>query len=296
MEKAGKEGILLRKPPWLRRPLPSGPEFERVKQALRKARLHTVCEEAQCPNLWECFSNHTATFLILGDTCTRNCRFCAVKHGVPDPPDPGEPERLAGAAEDLGLQHVVVTSVTRDDLPDGGAGEFADTVRAVHARMPGVSVEVLIPDFQGCREDLARVLDAGPQVLNHNIETVERLYAEARPGAVYGRSLEVIERAGGTAPHIPIKSGIMLGLGERPDEIRYALRHLLDAGCRMLTLGQYLQPSRDHLEVKRFIPPEEFEEWRQEAMAMGFHRVASGPFVRSSYRAREFLENGKVLS
>jgi len=294
MEEPGIERVAKRKPPWLRRRLPRGPEFERVRAVLRKARLHTVCEEAMCPNLWECFSNHTATFLILGDTCTRNCGFCAVKHGRPGSPDSTETGRLVDTADQLGLRHVVVTSVTRDDLPDGGAGQFADTVREVHARLSGTAVELLVPDFHGHREDLARVLDAGPEVLNHNLETVERLYAVVRPGAEYNRSLTLLERAGGMAPDTPTKSGMMLGLGERPDEVRRALQHLLDAGCRMLTLGQYLQPSRKHLEVRRYVPPEEFDEWRREALAMGFSGVESGPFVRSSYRAGELYRNLKA--
>lgn len=278
-----------RKPPWLRRRLPSGPAYEEVKGLIRGASLHTVCEEAHCPNLWECFSNRTATFLILGDACTRNCRFCAVAHGTPGPPDPEEPSRVAEAAEKMGLRHVVVTSVTRDDLTDGGAAAFAETVKVLRERIPGVSVEILIPDFQGRAADLETVVDARPDVLNHNLETVERLYAEVRPEAGYRRSLELLARVRGEAPELPVKSGLMLGLGERPEEVRAALQDLLEAGCRMLTLGQYLQPSAAHLSVERFVPPEEFEAWRALALALGFEQVASGPFVRSSYRAGELL-------
>ncbi len=284
----------VRKPPWLRRRLPSGPEFEEVKGVLRGAHLHTVCEEAQCPNMWECFSKRTATFLILGDCCTRNCRFCAVSHGSPDPPDPQEASRVAEAASSMGLRHVVVTSVTRDDLPDGGAGLFADTIRAIHAGAPDTSVEVLIPDFQGREADLETVVRARPDVLNHNLETVERLYPAVRPEAGYGRSLDLLARVRRSAPTLPVKSGLMLGLGEQPAELRGALSDLLEAGCRMLTLGQYLQPTREHLPVERFVPPEEFEAWRALALAMGFEQVASGPFVRSSYHAGEMFEDRSV--
>ena len=249
--------------------------------------LHTVCQEARCPNQWECFSRNTATFLIMGDRCTRNCRFCAVLHGPRGEPDPEEPSRVAEAARSLGLDYVVVTSVTRDDLPDGGASLFAETIREIRRKKPGTDVEVLIPDFQGNERALALVLDAGPAVLNHNIETVERLYPEVRPGADYGRSLKLLERARTYSPAIPRKSGMMLGLGETAEEVRGTLRNLLEAGCMMLTLGQYLQPSESHLPVSRFVPPEEFETWRTVALDMGFSAVFSGPFVRSSYRAGE---------
>lgn len=275
------------KPAWLRRRLPSGPVFEEVKVLLKKAHLHTVCEEAMCPNLWECFSRKTATFLILGDTCTRNCGFCAVSHGKPGPLDPMEAVRVAEAAQAMGLSYAVVTSVTRDDLPDGGAEVFAGTIRALREGVPGARVEVLIPDFQGRRVNLESVIAAGPDVLNHNLETVERLYPDVRPQAGYSRSLELMARVKEAAPDLPVKSGMMLGLGERPSEVRSALGDLLDAGCRMLTLGQYLQPSSQHLPVARFVPPDEFDAWRGKALAMGFDQVASGPFVRSSYHAAE---------
>ncbi|MGD8386138.1 MAG: lipoyl synthase [Desulfobacteraceae bacterium] len=287
MKASGSSSIPIRKPAWLRRRLPSGPEFERVRGLLKKGRLHTVCEEAQCPNLWECFSRRTATFLILGDTCTRNCRFCAVRYGKPGAADLDEPFRVTETAYRLGLHHVVVTSVTRDDLPDGGAGIFAETIRAVRDRIPGATVEVLIPDFQGDKKALEAVLAAGPHVLNHNLETVKRLYGTVRPEAGYARSLTLLSRVGEMTPHIPAKSGLMLGLGETPEEVQKALEDLQRAGCCMVTIGQYLQPSKKHLPVERFVPPEEFDMWKEKGLAMGFRAVASGPFVRSSYRAAE---------
>ncbi|MCE5334524.1 MAG: lipoyl synthase [Desulfobacteraceae bacterium] len=282
----------LRKPHWLKLKLPIGPVFEEVRSLMRSGDLHTVCQEAKCPNQWECFSAHTATFLILGSRCTRNCRFCAVDHGPPDPPDNGEPLRVANAAGRLGLRYVVVTSVTRDDLPDGGASLFAATIRALHEAIPDVLVEVLIPDFRGDPEALRAVVSAGPDVLNHNLETVPRLYLTVRPGAVYDRSLDLLRAAGRFDSSLPVKSGLMLGLGETADEIREALADLLDAGCRMLTLGQYLQPSADHLPVARFVTPEEFEDWKGIALEMGFSRVASGPLVRSSYHAKDLFASG----
>jgi len=217
------------KPPWLKKRLPSGPDFENVKVLINKSQLHTVCQEAKCPNIWECFSKHTATFLILGDRCTRNCRFCAVTHGPLTPPDPEEPIRVAKAAQAMGLQYVVVTSVTRDDLTDGGAGTFADTILEIHNRMPDTKVEVLIPDFQGNAQALETVLKAHPEVLNHNIETVPRLYSTVRPEAVYARSLGLLKSVRKFDPAIPTKSGLMLGLGETSDEIRQTLEDLLDA-------------------------------------------------------------------
>jgi len=283
--------IRTRKPSWLRRRLPSDPAYQQVSRLLREGVLHTVCQEARCPNQFECFSHKTATFLILGDRCTRRCRFCAVEHGPSGPPDPGEPQRVADAAARLGLRYVVITSVTRDDLPDGGAEAFARTIRAVKERIPEARVEVLIPDFQGSRDALYRVLDAGPDVLNHNLETVPRLYETVRPGARYDRSLELLDRSRRHAPHIPTKSGLMLGLGETDDEIGQTLRDLLDVGCRMLTLGQYLQPSREHLPVDRFVTPEEFAQWKQRALQMGFQETASGPLVRSSYHAKELYSS-----
>ncbi len=279
-----------RKPPWLRRRLPTGPVYERVRNVIREGGLHTVCQEAKCPNQWECFSRYTATFLIMGPGCTRHCRFCAVEHGTLYPPDPGEPTRVAEGAERMGLKYVVVTSVTRDDLPDGGASLFAQTIRELRERIPDGRVEVLIPDFQGDPAALGTVLNAGPDVLNHNIETVRRLYPVVRPGADYDRSLELLRRASGHLPKIPAKSGIMLGLGEWEHEIAETMQDLHDAGCSMLTLGQYLQPSTAHLPVVRFVTPEEFNRWNQAAREIGFSEVAGGPFVRSSYHARELYE------
>jgi len=278
------------KPRWLKKRLPTGPEYEKVKELVGKDRLHTVCQEAKCPNMWECFSQQTATFLIMGSRCTRNCRFCSVAQGPAEPPDPAEPDRVAAAARQMGLSYVVITSVTRDDLADGGAAFFAKTIEAVHRRIPSARVEVLIPDFQGSAAALQAVLAARPDVLNHNIETVPRLYTLVRPQARYQRSLQLMSRVQEYAPGLPIKSGLMLGLGESSEEIRSTLKDLIDAGCRILTLGQYLQPSKAHLPVKRFVTPEEFEQWRQIALEIGFSEVASGPFVRSSYHAKELYQ------
>ncbi|MGD9105972.1 MAG: lipoyl synthase [Desulfobacterales bacterium] len=280
------------KPPWLKRRLPTGHTYEEVRALLNNSRLHTVCQEARCPNLWECFSRHTATFLIMGPCCTRNCRFCNVAHARPPaPPDSGEPVRVAQAIEELGLRYVVITSVTRDDLADGGAGMFAKTIKEIRGRMPHTLMEVLIPDFQGNKHALQTVLEARPQVLNHNLETVPRLYPRVRPEADYERSLLLLKRTTYYRPSILTKSGLMLGLGEFPDEVEKTLRDLLDSGCRILTLGQYLQPTREHLKVERFIPPEEFDDWKKAALEMGFSDVASGPLVRSSYRARELYQS-----
>jgi lipoic acid synthetase len=275
------------KPPWLKKRLPTGPDFEKVKELIAKDRLHTVCQEARCPNIWECFSQQTATFLIMGSRCTRNCRFCAVEQGPLEPPDPAEPVLVASAARQMRLKYVVITSVTRDDLPDGGAVFFAKTIDEIHRQIPDALVEVLIPDFQGDIEALQTVLDARPDVLNHNIETVPRLYPIVRPQADYRRSLQLLNRVQKYASDLPTKSGLMLGLGETSAEIRATLKDLINAGCRILTLGQYLQPSTAHLPVKRFVPPAEFENWKHTALKMGFSEVASGPFVRSSYHAKE---------
>jgi lipoic acid synthetase len=279
-----------RKPFWLKRKIPSGAVYQEVHDILNKGQLHTVCQEALCPNLGECFSQHTATFLILGDHCTRHCRFCAVFHGDPRPLDIREPERIAEAAQNLGLKYVVVTSVTRDDLPDGGANHFAETIRAIRRRMPEAQVEVLIPDLQGDWNALRKIISAKPDVLNHNLETVSRLYAAVRPQAVYKRSLELLRQVRHMNATLPTKSGLMLGLGEEAEEIEQTLRDLLEVDCRILTLGQYLQPSPKHLPVRRFVPPAEFEDWKTKALRMGFVKVASGPFVRSSYHAKELLQ------
>uniref|UniRef100_A0A7V3YK68 Lipoyl synthase n=1 Tax=Candidatus Caldatribacterium californiense TaxID=1454726 RepID=A0A7V3YK68_9BACT len=276
-------------PPWIRRRFPPQEEWERVEKLLRSLSLHTVCESARCPNLGECFRRGTATFLILGDTCTRSCRFCAVKKGIPLPPDPEEPQRVAEAARTLNLYHVVVTSVTRDDLPDGGAEHFAKTIRAIRECLPQATVEVLVPDFQGSVEALEVVLAARPDVLNHNVETVPRLYPLVRPQADYARSLELLRRTKAHYPGILVKSGLMVGLGETQKEVEAVLWDLKEAGCDVVTIGQYLRPTAWHLPVAAYVPPEVFEHYREYALRLGFRGVASGPFVRSSYRAEEFV-------
>jgi lipoic acid synthetase len=280
----------LSKPDWLKKRLPSGHEYEKTRALLKNARLHTVCQGAQCPNLWECFSQKTATFMIMGERCTRTCRFCAVDHGPVGPPDPDEPVRVAAAVRDLSLKYVVVTAVTRDDLPDGGAGLFAQTVLEVYRKNPETLIEVLVPDFQGSKKALRTLVGARPEVVNHNIETVPRLYAAVRPEADYQRSLELLRNIRFYDSAIYTKSGIMLGLGESDREIRQALLDLLEAGCSLLTLGQYLQPTRKHLSVQRYVHPEEFEQWRAVALKMGFAEVVGGPFVRSSYQAHKLYQ------
>jgi lipoic acid synthetase len=282
-----KPGALPRKPEWLKRRLPTGKAFGHVQELIEKGRLHTVCQEAKCPNIWECFSQQTATFLIMGGRCTRNCGFCSVATGEPEPLDPQEPARVATAAAQMGLAYVVVTSVTRDDLPDGGAGHFAATLREVRARIPAAAIEVLIPDLKGDRAALTTVLAARPDVLNHNIETVPRLYPRVRPQADYRRSLELLRRAREFDPALRTKSGLMLGLGEEAEEVRQTLADLRRVDCRILTLGQYLQPSPRHLPVTAYVTPAEFEGWRRLALDLGFGEVAAGPFVRSSYHAQE---------
>ncbi len=276
-----------RKPDWLRRRLPTGPAYEQVRGLLERSRLHTVCQEAHCPNIWECFSRGAATFLIMGPRCTRACRFCAVGHGRPASIDPHEPVHVAEAVLEMGLAYIVVTSVTRDDLTDGGAGVFAETILEIRKRVAHAAVEVLVPDFQGDRNALRMVMDARPAVLNHNIETIPHRYPRVRPGADYGRSLDILRWAGEEDPSIPTKSGLMLGLGESGKEVEGTFTDLLDAGCQILTLGQYLQPSKAHLPVERYVHPNEFDHWREKALDMGFRAVASGPFVRSSYQAED---------
>jgi lipoyl synthase len=278
------------KPSWLKRRFPSGPEYEQVRNLLKEVHLHTVCQEARCPNMWECFSHKTATFLILGDRCTRNCGFCAVAHGPSMGLDTEEPSRVAKAVEQMALQYVVITSVTRDDLPDGGAGVFAETIRHIRQQVPGTHIEVLTPDFLGNTDAIKKVIFAKPDVFNHNIETVPRLYPIVRPQADYQRSLKVLEIAKEIDPDIITKSGIMVGLGETETEVIRTFQDLLDVGCNFLTIGQYLQPTKDHLPVKRFVPPEEFQKLREKALEMGFDEVASGPFVRSSYHAKDLFE------
>jgi lipoic acid synthetase len=289
MNPISKQASPLPKPAWLRRSIPSGAAFRGLQDMLGSKGLHTVCQEALCPNLGECFSHGTAAFLILGDRCTRNCRFCAVAHGPLSPPDPEEPSRVAEAVDRLGLSYAVVTSVTRDDLADGGASQFAETIGEIRIRMPRTKVEVLIPDFQGDEKALRTVIDASPHVLNHNIETVPGLYPTVRPQAVYERSIRLLHTARTLAPTLPTKSGIMLGLGESYGEVLQTLRDILNAGCRIVTIGQYLQPSTDHLPVYRYVPPEEFEALRHTALQMGFAHASCGPLVRSSYHAQDFF-------
>ena len=279
--------ISVGKPRWLRRSLPTGPEYEKIRNLLKGNDLTTVCQEAKCPNQFECYGKGTATFMILGDNCTRNCRFCAVGNNVTGLPDPKEPARVAEAVVLLSLRYAVVTSVTRDDMGDGGAQLFAETIHAIREKSPKTLVEVLIPDLQGNKQALETILRAEPDVLNHNIETVAGLYPKVRPQAIYQRSLELLKRAKQMCPKIPTKTGIMLGLGETFDELEKTWQDLLAAGCDILTMGQYLQPSADHLAVERFVPPEEFDELGEKALALGFSGVASGPFVRSSYKAEK---------
>lgn len=276
-----------RLPDWLIRPLSDPSQVRAVRRALAAHRLNTVCDEARCPNRAECFARGTATFMILGSKCTRNCRFCAVGAGEPEPPDTDEPSRVATAAREMGLSFVVLTSVTRDDLPDGGAAHFAETVGAVREALPGAGVELLVPDFRGSPEALAVVLEAGPDVLGHNVETVARLYPSVRSGAEYGRSLEVLRRsaASGLVPNV--KSAVMLGLGETRGEVEETLRDVRDSGANIAYLGQYLRPSPEHAPVERFVTPLEFDEIREYAMSLGFDWVSAGPFVRSSYRAAD---------
>ncbi len=278
-----------RKPDWLRKRISTGKTYRRVHGLLKETGLHTVCQEALCPNLGECFSKGTSTFMILGDRCTRNCTFCAVKHLPPDPPDIHEADKVARAVKALRLRYSVVTSVTRDDLPDGGAGHFADTIHAIRKRSPDTKIEVLIPDFGGAPDALERVIDAAPDVLNHNIETVPRLYPEVRPQADYRRSLDIFIHTRKKNPLLMTKSGLMLGLGEQETEVLQTLQDLLDAGCKVVTLGQYLAPSRSHHPVVAYIPPEVFDDWRKTALSMGFQAAACGPFVRSSYQAHELF-------
>lgn len=276
-----------RKPPWLKVRAPGGPNFVEVRRLMRGLHLHTVCEEAHCPNIGECWEHRAATFMVLGEVCTRNCAYCAVAHGTPTPLDPREPARLAEAVAALGLRHVVITSVDRDDLPNGGAEIFAGCVTEIRKRRGDTTVELLIPDFKGSEHALGIVVDACPDILNHNLETVDRLYRLARPGGRYGRALELLGRAKAMAPDLPTKSGLMCGLGEEWDELQGAMRDLREQGVDLLTLGQYLRPSRDHLPVARYYTPGEFAELRAAALAMGFRHVEAGPLVRSSYHAWE---------
>ena len=282
-----------RKPEWLKVRFPGGPNYLRLKSLMREQQLHTVCEEARCPNMGECWEAGTATFMILGDVCTRACGFCAVTSGRPDgPPDPGEPKRVAYTVAQLGLTHAVVTSVNRDDQPDGGAAIFAETIRWIRRLSPGTSIEVLIPDFLGNWDALATVLAARPDILNHNTETVPRLYPRVRFRARYERTLELLERAGMHRPRPVTKTGIMLGLGETWEEVVEVMRDLRAVDCDVLTVGQYLRPSGKHLPIQRYVPPEEFEALRREGIALGFKHVESGPLVRSSYHAERQIPDG----
>lgn len=280
-----------RLPPWAKKRLGPASRLHEMKAVLRKRNLHTVCESARCPNIGECFSKPTATFMILGDVCTRLCGFCSVdKRAEPPAADPCEPENVAITAKELGLKHVVVTSVTRDDLPDGGAGQFALTIRAIKDNIPAILVEVLTPDFKGEQAPLLTVLEAGPDIFNHNLETVPSLYPVVRPQADYRRSLEVLKRA--KAFGVMTKSGIMVGFGETPGEVRAVLDDLISAGCDAVTIGQYLRPTRDNLDVKEYIEPAVFKEYEEYGRAIGIRYVYSGPFVRSSYNAEQLIESG----
>ena len=278
------------KPNWLRRKLPTGPGYERIRHLIKDQCLTTVCQEAMCPNQFECFAKGTATFMILGERCTRNCRFCAIGQGPQGPPDPEEPQRVASAIQAMGLRYSVITSVTRDDLSDGGATHFAATIQAIRPYNPQTLIEVLIPDLQGDPEALAVILASRPDVLNHNLETVARLYAEVRPEANYRRSLEVLRLCKTLAPGMVTKSGIMVGLGETASELSQLFTDLRLARCDILTIGQYLQPSKAHLPIQRYVPPDEFAMMAAEALALGFRAVAADPFVRSSYQAQTLYQ------
>ncbi|MFC4769222.1 lipoyl synthase [Effusibacillus consociatus] len=284
----------LRRPEWLKIRLNTNQNFTELKELMRGNRLHTVCEEARCPNIFECWANRTATFMILGSICTRACRFCAVTTGMPTELDWEEPARVAESVEVMGLQHVVVTSVARDDLNDGGAAIFAATIRAIREKRPMCSVEVLIPDFQGNWDALKVVTDERPDILNHNIETVRRLSDKVRAKAKYDRSLELLRRAKEFQPDIPTKSSIMLGVGETYEEVLEAMDDLRSVDCDIMTIGQYLQPTKKHLDVVRFWTPEEFSSLKEEGMKRGFKHVESGPLVRSSYHAHEQVQHAEA--
>ena len=276
-----------RRPEWLKLSPLDPTILGRMNRLMRDLKLHTVCESARCPNRAECFARGIATFMILGDICTRNCTFCAVKHGIPQPADPEEPQHIVAAVNKLGLRYAVITSVTRDDLPDGGASQFAQTINAIHEYDSNIPVEVLIPDFKGSTSALQTVMNASPAVLNHNVETMPRLYPEVRPEANYQRSLELLEKARLLNGNLITKSGLMLGLGETRGEVIEVMTDLREAGCDLLTIGQYLQPSLSHHKVVKYIPPEEFQEYQNIGEKIGFTAVISGPLVRSSFHAAE---------
>lgn len=280
-------GVGPARPEWLKVRAPGGPQYLDLKRLVADLRLHTVCESARCPNIGDCWERRSATFMILGDICTRACGFCAIKTGRPEALDREEPERVAEAVAYLGLRFAVITSVNRDELDDGGAEIFAETIRAIRRRSPETGIEVLIPDFEGNWDALAAVVDAGPDILNHNMESIERLYRTVRPQAKYWRSLELLRRVREMSPKMVTKSGMMLGVGEELDEIRVAMRHLREVDCDVLTLGQYLRPSAKHIPLVRYVTPAEFNLLREEGLEMGFRHVESGPLVRSSYHADE---------
>lgn len=283
-----------RKPEWLKVKAPGGDNYLRLKQLMRELQLHTVCEEAHCPNIGECWQHGTATFMILGDVCTRNCAYCAVSHGRPPAYDIEEPARVAEAIAQLALRHAVITSVDRDDLPDFGAYIFAETIRQVRQRLPGCSIEVLVPDFQGNEASIRQVVEARPDIYNHNTETVPRLYKKARPGGRYERLLEIFRIVRRLDPALPTKTGIILGLGETNEEVLEVMRDLRAVDVDILTLGQYLRPSDGHIALDRYVTPEEFRWFREQGMAMGFRHVESGPLVRSSYHAWEQVQAAGV--
>jgi lipoic acid synthetase len=283
-----------RKPPWLKVKAPGGQNYAGIKRLMRELKLNTVCEEAHCPNIGECWEHKAATFMILGEVCTRNCSYCAVAHGTPDPYDPQEPVRLAEAVTAMGLEHVVITSVDRDDLPNGGAEAFAGCVTEIRTRLPDTSVELLTPDFKGSDTALRIVVDARPDILNHNLETVARLYRIARPGGRYQRALRLLRRAKEMDPTMVTKSGLMCGLGEDWDELLQAMRDLREQDVDLLTVGQYLRPSSGHLPVARFYTPEEFAELREIGRRLGYRHVEAGPLVRSSYHAWEQVQRAAV--
>jgi lipoyl synthase len=283
-----------RKPSWLKVKAPGGPNYLKLKQMMRSLDLHTVCEEAHCPNVGECWEHGAATFMILGDVCTRNCAYCAVAHGRPPKFDATEPSRVAEAVAQMHLRHAVITSVDRDDLPDYGAWAFAETIRQIHAKLPDCSVEVLVPDFQGDEDAIRAVLDARPEIYNHNTETVPRLYKKCRPGGRYERVMNIFRFAKATAPDIPTKTGIILGMGETNEEVLVVMEDLRNVDVDILTLGQYLRPSDSHIELDRYVTPDEFRMFREKGLAMGFKHVESGPLVRSSYHAWEQVQAAGV--
>ncbi|MCS6801205.1 MAG: lipoyl synthase [Chloroflexota bacterium] len=289
------EAPLVRRPAWLKVRIGAGENFRELKQLMRDLDLHTVCEEAHCPNIGECWGHRTATFMILGRVCTRACAYCAVETGLPQGLDLFEPQRVALAVKKMGLRHAVITSVQRDDLPDGGASLFAATVRRIRALNPGCTIELLIPDFKGSAEALATVLEELPDILNHNIETVPRLFKRARPGGRYARSLQLLARSKEIAPSVPTKSGLMVGLGETIEEVRQTLRDLRAVGVDIVTIGQYLRPSPQHLPVDRYVHPDEFAELKEYALSLGFAHCESGPLVRSSYHAHEQAQRADLL-